>query len=43
MDTMNSMEQNFAIGEAIAHIRYMKNSGELMERETKGTLQYRSA
>ena len=43
MDTMNSMEQNFAIGEAIAHIRYMVNSGELIERERKGKLQYRSS
>jgi glyoxylase-like metal-dependent hydrolase (beta-lactamase superfamily II) len=42
MVTMNSMEQNFAIGEAIAHIRYMKNSGELVEREVNGILQYRS-
>lgn len=42
MDSMNSMEQNFAIGEAIAHIRYMKNSGELIERENNGKLQYRS-
>ncbi|WP_393971977.1 MBL fold metallo-hydrolase [Oxyplasma meridianum] len=43
MITMNSMEQNFAIGEAIAHIRYMKNSGELDEREVNGTLEYRSS
>lgn len=43
MGTMNSMEQNFAIGEAIAHIRHMKNSGELVEREVNGTLQYRTS
>jgi glyoxylase-like metal-dependent hydrolase (beta-lactamase superfamily II) len=42
MDSMNSMEQNFAIGEAIAHIRHMKNLGILEEKETGGIIRYRT-
>ena len=42
MDSMNPMEQNFAIGEAIAHIRHMKNLGILEEGEKDGIICYRS-
>ena len=42
METMNMMETNFAIGEAISHLRHMEKEGIIDMRETGGVYSYRS-
>ncbi len=42
LDSMNLMEMNFAIGEAITHLTYLHNSGHAEKREAGSYVQYRS-
>ncbi len=42
LDSMNLMEMNFAIGEAITHLTYLANSGYSEKREVNGIVQYRA-
>ncbi len=42
MDSMNLMERNFAVGEAIAHLRYMENKGYAESHLIGGIRYYRS-
>lgn len=43
LDSMNLMEMNFAIGEAISHIRHLDAMGMMEKREISGVTSYRSA
>ena len=42
MESMNTMEQNFAVGEAIAHLRYMENNNMVESIMTDGIRKYRN-
>lgn len=42
LDSMNLMEMNFAIGEAVTHLTYLYNAGYAEKREVDGIIQYRS-
>lgn len=42
LDSMNLMEMNFAIGEAVTHLTYLANAGYSEKREIDGITQYRS-
>lgn len=42
LDSMNLMEMNFAIGEAITHLTYLSNAGYSEKREVGGNFQFRS-
>ena len=42
LDAMNLMEMNFAIGEAISHIRYLDSSGYVDKKENNGVVMYRA-
>ena len=43
MESMNIMEQNFAVGEAIAHLRYMENQGFVKSNLRNGIRLYSNA
>lgn len=43
LDSMNLMEMNFAIGEAITHLTYLSNQGYSEKREAGGLIQYRTS
>lgn len=42
LESMNLMEMNFGIGEAVTHLTYLANAGFTETRETDGVIQYRS-
>lgn len=42
LDSMNLMEMNFAIGEAVTHLTYLSNAGYTEKREVGGVIQHRS-
>ncbi len=42
LDSMNLMEMNFAIGEAISHIRYLDSTGHVDRNENNGVVKYRA-
>lgn len=42
LDSMNLMELNFAIGEAISHLNHLSSTGIVESRDSNGTVQYRS-
>ncbi len=42
LDSMNLMEMNFAIGEAVTHLTYLSNAGYTEKREVDGIIQHRS-
>lgn len=42
LDSMNLMEMNFAIGEAISHLKHLENLGMVEKREENGVVRFRS-
>ncbi len=43
LDSMNLLEMNFAIGEAISHLRHLTIDGNVEKRERNGLVEFRSA
>lgn len=42
LDSMNLMEMNFAIGEAISHLTHLERTGSVEKRENGGAVQFKS-